>query len=106
MGIQGIISNEYSWQFKGNTNTAGAQIDLLIDRNDNCINLIEAKFHAAIFEMSKAEAAQIEEKINVFKSQTRTQKNIFLTLITAAGTRKNEHFLNVVTNELTIESLF
>lgn len=106
LGITGIISNEYSWQMKGDAENPGTQIDLLIDRSDNCINLMEVKFHDSEFEMSKAYAAQLQSKANIFKEKTRTQKNVFITLLTAAGTRKNEHYLSVVTNALELSDLF
>lgn len=103
LGISGIISNDYSWTLKGD---GGAQIDLLIDRDDNCINLLEMKFYEGPFEMTKAYAAQLQQKIAVFKQSTRTRKNIFVTLVTVAGAKKNAHYLSVVTNEITIDDLF
>ncbi|MBX2928255.1 MAG: AAA family ATPase [Saprospiraceae bacterium] len=106
LGIHGIISNDYSWFLKGDSTNAGVQIDLLIDRDDNCINLLELKFHEAEFEMSKAYASQLVEKVNAFKMNTHSRKNVFVTLLTAVGARKNEHYLSVVTNQLTIKDLF
>lgn len=106
LGIRGIITNDYSWQWKGDATTPGAQIDLLIDRNDNCINLLEIKFLDSEFELTKAYAARLEEKARIFKLQTRTTKNVFVTLLTAAGARKNEHYLGVVTNDVKLEDLF
>ncbi|GAB4038922.1 AAA family ATPase [Spirosoma gilvum] len=103
LGINGIISNEYSWTLKGD---GGVQIDLLIDRDDNCINLLELKFYEGLFDMTKAYAAQLQEKVAVFKQSTRTRKNIFITLVTLAGAKKNAHYLSVVTNEITIDDLF
>lgn len=106
LGIHGIITNDYSWQLKGEAKRPGTQIDLLIDRNDNCINLLEVKFHDTEFEMTKNYAAQLHEKARIFKTHTRTRKNVFITLLTAAGARKNEHYLSVITNELGLEDLF
>ena len=45
LGISGIITNEYSWLQRGKDLGSGAQVDLVIDRSDNCINLLEIKFH-------------------------------------------------------------
>ncbi len=106
LGISGIISNEYSWQLKGDAENPGEQIDLLIDRNDNCINLLEVKFHDSEFEMTKVYAAQLQAKARVFRENSHTRKNVFITLLTAAGARKNEHYLSVVTNALELEDLF
>jgi len=43
--ISGIYSEESSFIFRGNDTLDGIQIDLLIDRNDQVINLCEMKFH-------------------------------------------------------------
>lgn len=101
LGINGIVSNEYSWTLKGE-----AQIDLLIDRDDNCINLLEIKYHDGPYEITKGYAAQLQEKATVFKQSTRTKKNLFVTLLTVFGARKNEYYLSNITNEIVIEDLF
>ncbi len=101
LGINGIVSNEYSWTLKGE-----AQIDLLIDRDDNCINLLEIKYYDGPYEITKGYAAQLQEKVAVFKQSTRTKKNLFVTLLTVFGTKKNEHYLSNITNEIVIEDLF
>jgi uncharacterized protein len=106
LSIAGIVSHSYSWQIKGTKDQPGAQIDLLIDRADQCINVLELKFHTAEFEMSKAYAAQLEQKVHIFRAHTKTKKNIFITMLATAGARKNEHYLSIVTNELRLEDLF
>ncbi len=106
LGIRGIITSEYSWQWRGNRENPGAQIDMIIDRSDNCINVLEIKFHDSRFEMTKVYAARLLDKVRIFKAQTRTTKNIFVTLLTASGASANEHYLSVITNELKLEDLF
>ncbi len=106
LGISGIVSNEYSWTLKGNAENTGAQIDFIIDRDDNCMNILELKFHHSEYEITKDYAQKLSEKIAIFKENTKTKKNIFLTLLTANGVKKNQHYLNVVTNQLNLEDLF
>ena len=106
LGIHGIISNEYSWIESGNKAQKGTQIDLIIDRDDNCINILEIKFYDSVFEMSKNYTQQLIEKVSIFKKKTKLKKNIFLTLLTANGAKKNEYFLSTITNELNLEDLF
>jgi hypothetical protein len=43
LGINGVLSSQSSWYKSGAKNSKGAQIDLLIDRNDRCINVCEMK---------------------------------------------------------------
>ena len=106
LGISGIISNEYSWIQKGDKTQQGTQIDFIIDRDDNCINILELKFYDTVFEINKNYAQQLNEKISIFKEKTKLKKNVFLTLLTANGAKKNEYYLSTITNELTIEDLF
>lgn len=106
LGIHGIITNEYTWSQKGNDATKGTQIDLVIDRNDNCINIFELKFSNKPYEITKSYADQLQQKIEVFKTQTKTKKNVFLTFLTTLGVKKNKYYLSIVTHQLLIEDLF
>lgn len=108
LGISGVGTEESGWSYvpaKGRKEH-GAQIDLLIDRADNCINLCETKFHDAEFVVTKEYAKKLENKKRVFKERTGTRKTLFTTLITTYGTAKNEHAVSVVDNDLTMDDLF
>lgn len=104
LGISGIQSNEAAWHSKGNSN--GAQIDLIIDRNDNVINLCEMKFSIHPFSIDKKYAAELRNKIGVFKSETRTRKAVFFTMITTHGVVQNQHAIGLVQNNITMDCLF
>jgi hypothetical protein len=106
LGIQGIYTQEASWLFKGTKEQEGTQIDLIIDRADNCINICEMKFYNTAFEISKTYAAQLQNKIAVFERHTKSKKNVFITMLTTYGTITNAHKLSVVTNDVTMEALF
>lgn len=106
LGINGIISNEYSWYKKGDKAERGTQIDFIIDRSDNCVNILELKFYDSIFEITKSYAEQLKEKVSIFKAKTKIKKNIFITMLTINGAKKNEYYLSTITNELTVEDLF
>ena len=106
LGIAGIITQDFSWTYKGNTLEKGAQIDLVIDRSDNCVNLLECKFHDGTFEMTKKDVAELNQKKEVFKEKTKTRKNVFLTFLSVFGVKKNRHYLSIVTNQLLIDDLF
>lgn len=106
LGISGIVTNDYTWSFQGNEKEKGAQIDLIIDRSDNCINVLELKFYSTAFEITKAYAEQLMNKVEVFKQQTKTKKNIFLTFLSSNGVKENKYYLSIVSNQLLIEDLF
>jgi len=102
--IAGIHSVSGSWVEKNAEN--GAQIDLLIDRDDNVINLCEMKFYNSEFVIDKKYALEIARKVDIFTSSTQTKKSIFITFITTYGLIKNEYRNQWVQSELTIEHLF
>jgi len=105
LGIHGIISNEYTWSKQGTNQQDGAQIDLIIDRTDNCINLLEIKFYNDEFEMTSSYAQQLRRRIELFRQHTNTKKNVFLTMLTVFGVKQNLHYLSVATNQLLAETL-
>ncbi len=106
LGISAVLTSDYSWQLKGTINNKGAQIDLVIDRNDNCINLCEAKFYDTEYELTKVYTDQLQHKKAQFLTSTKTKKNIFTTLITANGAVINKYYDSIITNQIKIEDLF
>jgi len=98
--IDAIYSTNHSW-FNENT-----QIDLLIDRADNIINLCEMKFHSAQFIIDKKSYLNLRNKIAELQTDTETRKNIYLTMITTFGIKKNEYSREIIQNELTMSCLF
>ena len=105
LGISGILSNEYSWFFKGTTDENGTQIDYVIDRSDNCINIIEVKFYNAVFEITKDYHKILLNKKELFKEKIKTKKNVFVTMISLNGVKTNEYFLSAVTNQINLNQV-
>jgi AAA+ ATPase superfamily predicted ATPase len=99
LGISGVQTSVSSWHHPE------AQIDLLIDRKDQVINLCEMKFSIAPFSINKKYAESLRNKISVFKSETKTRKAIYLTLITTFGLEQNK-YAYLAQNSLTMEDLF
>lgn len=104
LGISAIYSIDSSWV--GKSADGGAQIDLLIDRDDNIINLCEMKFAQDQFTITKQYKDEIRSKILTFKRLTKTRKNVFVAMITTYGIRQNSHSLEVVQNSLMMVDLF
>ncbi|MEM9848182.1 MAG: ATP-binding protein [Bacteroidota bacterium] len=100
LGISGVYTRSNSFFSKGDETTPGVQIDLLIDRNDRIINLIEIKFHHEVFAISKTDAEQLSAKVRAFRSLTKTNKYIVMTMITALGLKLNSyrHAVDVALN--------
>ncbi len=102
--IGGIISNTLSWKSKKSDN--GAQVDLVIDRRDQVVNLCEIKYSINKYSITKAYADNLRNKIGVFKQETKTRKATFLTLITTYGLERNKYSTALVQNDITMDDLF
>ncbi len=106
LGIAAVYTEESSFYFKGNSSDMGTQIDLLIDRKDNIINICEAKFTDKAFSITKQYADALREKMRIFQEKTRTNKTLFLTMISTYGVAPNMHSLGFVQQEVKMDSLF
>lgn len=106
MGISGIYSESSTFYKKGNSDEKGIQIDLLIDRNDQIINLFEIKYYNKEFLMTKEYANDLRQKMWQFEEITKTRKQIFWVFLSTFGIKKNEHSLDIISQSLTIDDLF
>ena len=104
LGISGVQTHHTSW--RGVFADKAAQIDLVIDRRDQVINLCECKFSLDTFSINKDYADKLRSKIAVFKQATKTRKAVFLTFITTYGVHKNKYANMLVQNEVMMDDLF
>ena len=104
--IGGVYTEASAWRLIPKEDQPGAQIDLIIDRKDGCINICEMKFSIDSYLITKKYFTELENKLNVFRTQTRTKKTLFLTMITTFGVKENEYKNMAVQNEITLGALF
>ena len=83
LGITGVAAKIYSWQNKQ------AQIDLIIDRADGCINICEIKFYDSAFTITPSYAKSLQKKVLEFKGIYHIRKTYFITFITTYGLKQN-----------------
>lgn len=103
LGISGVQTLVCSW--RSSKAEKGTQIDLLIDRKDETINICEMKFYTGAFEITKEYEEKLQEKVRIFAEETDTQKSLLLTLITSFGIKQNKHS-DIVQKQITMEELF
>lgn len=106
LGIAGVYSKSGSFTKKGTVDEKGFQIDLLIDRNDQMINLIEVKYYNQAFYLTKEYAERLTKKLWDFRTTTKTKKQLTWTLVTTFGLKENEHSIGVIEQTLTLADLF
>lgn len=81
----------------------GAQIDLLFDRDDDVITVCEIKYTAKPFAIDKAYAKKLLKKVNIFREQTRTPKQIFIAMVSARGIQKTLYSEEYITDVVVLE---
>ena len=106
LGISGVQTNISSFLAKATDQVEGVQIDLLIDRADEVINVCEFKFSAENFSLTPAEGRKLRSKLSAFQSHTGTRKQLFLTLITPFVAEDHTGTKDSVEALLTAEDLF
>ena len=103
--IAGVKSSVSAWSVKGDEEQEGVQIDLLILRDDNVVNLCEMKFASAPYLISKDEEIRLRHRIKVLKSTLSPKQTVHLTMITTYGVAYGKHS-GIVQKEVTMENLF
>ena len=93
LGISGVHTEISSWRSVAAND--GAQVDMLIDRNDRIINLCEIKYCINDFSIDKQYDAALRHKIAVFQSETKCRKPVILTIITTYGLVRNLYWGHV-----------
>jgi uncharacterized protein len=104
LGINGMLTKSNSWI--STTANNGAQIDLLIDRRDQVITICEIKFSVNTFTITKQYAAELMNKIEVFRQESKTNKAIHLVMISPNGITNNAYAMDLVKQDLKMEVLF
>ena len=106
LGISGQHCGVCSWRHQADeTYPVGAQIDLLIDRADNVVNVCEMKYSRGLYVIDKKTRDSLDNKIEAFRAVTKTRKSIHLTLVTSGGLAHTEH-AQTVQSEVTLDDLF
>ena len=107
LGITGIGTEASAWRFipAKDEEKRGFQIDLIIQREDNIIHLIECKFAGSQYVITKDYKEKLRERVSSFKEITATRKNAVITFITPFGVAQGVNS-SIVHSQLTARHLF
>lgn len=108
IGIAAVSTTEHMWRFvpeNGEKGIKGAQIDLLIDRDDNVISVCEMKWASEEFVIQKADDADIKNKVSALERETGTKKAIHVTMVTTYGVKHNMYY-DEIQSEVVMDQLF
>ena len=107
LGISGVLTDICSWNCKADPDKGifGSQIDLVIVRRDQVINLLEMKFAATPFSITKKTHADLMRKRTDFIKETGTRAAIHLTIVTPYGMVPNS-YAGDIQSEVIADDLF
>ena len=103
--IGGVKMTVSAWNVMSNEQTQGVQIDLLIERADNVVNLCEMKFAGDVYTIDKDEERKIRNRIESLKMTLSPKQTIHLTMITTYGITQGK-YSGIVQRQVTIDDLF
>lgn len=101
----GYVMGHWKYQTLDRTKS-GTEIDLLFDRDDEAITLCEIKCTKEPFVINKEDAKNLMAKVDTFKEQTHTKKQVFLSFISSAGVTENVWSKELINNVITLEDFF
>jgi AAA+ ATPase superfamily predicted ATPase len=83
LGISGVATEVSAW--RSTESASGAQIDLVINRDDGIVDLCEAKFTEKPFTVDAAYDQKLFDKREIFREETRTKKALHTVMVSASG---------------------
>ncbi len=100
------VSQIGSWRYAtDDSESMGTQIDLLFDRDDDVITLLEIKYFDKAFVVNKSYQHNLLNKVKTYQTETKTSKLITLALIAANGLKENS-YSPIFTRVVTLDDLF
>lgn len=103
MGVVGVISSNSAWASEEKENNV--QIDLLIQRNDNVVDMCEIKFYSGKFRVDKDYYQTIIERQTLLASKLSRKEVVHNVLITTFDVVKNQ-YSNIFNHVITLDDLF
>ena len=105
INILDVSSTQSAWSLKGDEETEGGQIDLLISRKDNVVDMCEMKFYNEAYTISKSYHAKLIHRQNLLTEQLPKRCSVHHVLITTFGLNYNE-YSGIFQHVITIDQLF
>ena len=104
LGISGIVTEQSAWS-KREDDKEGTQIDMIIKRNDNIVNMCEMKYYSTDFMVNKKYYAVLRNRQELLEKEIPSKMVIHNVLITTNGLKYNE-YSGIFDNIITLDELF
>lgn len=103
LGISGVRTSQSAWDLRDAD--GDAQIDLLIERDDNVVNACEIKFYSDEFSVDKGYYRALLHRQELLLGHLSPKMAVYQTLISTFGLRQNE-YSGVFAQVITLDDLF
>ena len=104
LGVSGVNSTESAWLKRGDGDV-GAQIDMLISRADNVVDMCEMKFYGGNFTVDKEYYKTLLNRQELLLERISRKQSIRNVLVTTFGLTRNE-YAGIFDSVVTLEDLF
>ena len=81
------------------------QIDMIIDRADNMVNICEMKFTSAPFTITSDYLAELNLRRDRYQHEVAPKKGVQITLVAASGVTRNAN-ASEINSVVTLDDLF
>lgn len=105
LGIAGVHTQTYYWSEAGTGSKKGTEIDMLIQRADKTVMVIEIKYHNQPFSISKSYAEILKHKVETFRVSDKSRNSLMLVMLTTYGVKKN-NYSTMLNDDITMDILF
>lgn len=106
LGIENVLSDDYAWK-SAEDSRPGAQVDLVIDRKDDVVELCEMKYCQGEFTIDADYAARLRNKVEAFRREhSPCRKAVHIVMVTLNGVAHNAYYREVIASEVRGEDLF
>lgn len=105
LGVERIESSQYPYLERAGENRVGSQIDLVIYRADNFVNLCEMKFYGDDYEQQEQDHKGLERKIASLAARLPKKASIHPILVTTFGLLKKGYYSDFE-RVITLDDLF
>lgn len=90
LGISGISTKQSAWS-KKDDKERGTQIDLVIERKDNVVNMCEIKFYGTEFVVDKDYDRELRHRKSLLSAELSRKQVVHSILITTYGLKYNQY---------------
>jgi len=105
LGIADVATEASPWIVPGTEEQRGGQIDLILSRNDNMVNVCEMKCTDDLYEVDKDEDMKMRHRVTLVRQHVKKKASVQPTLVTTFGLKQGK-YSSMFARTIVLEDLF